>query len=517
LSLLSGLIEQDNLRSKDFTDDKLEKVLDYISEAENWRQINNQVSRSGLEVYDIEKTKCIRLDAAPEQGYHSVKNSKLFEYGYSKHHNPKLGMMKIMLACVDNEINGFGYPLAHLTVPGDQADDGLYIPIIKECEAVLSRCGLNKGKLYLGDSKMGSKENRHYIWDNGNHYLSPLSKIQLPEKERVMMIKEQDEKKYKKVYKKDKQGKRQLIAQGFEQSIEVNYQDKEGKKSKWLERRIYVKSSAYAASQEKALDKKIETTTTAIKALLVRKQGKKSPKNRADLQNAIDEILEASGVMGLLEIQIEEELHKKKVKPYGGRTGRVDKWSTFQIHFTKDEESIIEKKKGMGWQVYATTISKKKLDFEKIVWKYRAQNRIESRFNDLRNKVVPLLPLFLKKDNRIGGLVNVLMLCLKVCSVMEFKIAKNLKKEEAKLDNIFEGNPKRSTSTPTAKRVLQQFKGISIVIINQLEEQDPIITMTDLNPNMLKIIRLLGFKSDIYTKLPEKIQMFFSRKKINET
>lgn len=98
-------------------------------------------------------------------------------------------MMKIMLACVDNEINGFGYPLAHLTVPGDQADDGLYIPIIKECEAVLSRCGLNKGKLYLGDSKMGSKENRHYIWDNGNHYLSPLSKIQLPEKERVMMIK----------------------------------------------------------------------------------------------------------------------------------------------------------------------------------------------------------------------------------------------------------------------------------------------------------------------------------------
>lgn len=516
LDLLAVLSGQENLRSKDFTDDKLEKVLDYLSEQENWEQINAEISKTGLEVYDVEKHPTIRLDAAPQHGHHSVKTSNLFEYGYSKHHNPKLGMMKVMLACMDNEINGFGYPIAHLTVSGEQADDGLYIPVIKECEQVLSACTEIRKKLYVGDSKMSSIENRHYIWKIKEDYLTPLTKVQLPQKERVIIIEEQDEKDYQRVYTKDKSGKRQLVAQGFEQNQQVSYQNEKGQIEEWTERRVYVNSIAYAESQQKSLDKKLTEAIKKIKHLLVRKQGKQSPKNRADLQQAIDTILEELGVVGLLEVNIEEQKHKKKINAYAERPARVEKWSTFNLHFTQNEQAIENKKRMMGWQVYATTISKTKLNFKKIVWKYRGQNKIESRFHDLRNKVVPLLPIFLKKDNRIEGLVNVLMICLKICSVMEFKIAKNLKEQEAELDNIYEGNPKRATTTPTAKRVLQQFKGISIVIINQIKGVAPIVTMTDLNQTMKKIIRLLGFKSDIYTSLPERLELFFSRKNFSE-
>ncbi len=516
LELLIVLSGEPSMRVKDFTDDKLEKVLDYLSDAENWRKISVEISQSSFTIYDIEKNPTIRLDAAPQQGYQSVEESKLFKYGYSKHHNPKLGMLKIMLACMDNEINGFGYPLTHLTVPGSQADDGLYIPIIKECELVLA---VNKNigrKLYVGDSKMGSKENRDFIWLSESDYLVPLSKIQLPEEERVKMIEQQEEKKYKKVYTKNKLGKRQLVAQGFEHYEQISYENKKGKTEERKERRVYVKSTAYAKSQQKAIDNKIEKAIKKIDYLLVSKQGKKTPKHKVDLRLAINEILIAQEVVGLLEVEIEEQKHKKKIKAYGTRSARVEKWSTFQLHFTQDESAISAKKKLMGWQIYATTISKNKLSFDKIVWKYRAQNRIESRFNDLRNKVVPLVPIFLQKDNRIEALINVLMICLKVCSVMEYKIAKSLKEEDEELENIYEGNPKRATAKPTAKRVLKQFKGISIVIINQSKEIVPIVTMTNLNQTTLKIIDLLGFKSDIYTDLSKKIQLLFSRKNFNE-
>ena len=127
-----------------------------MSDIGSWCRINN-----GYTIGDKQET--IRLDAAPFQGHHEVKVSKLFEFGYSKHHNPRLGMLKVMLACIDNEINGFGYPVAHMTVSGEKADDVLYIEMIAQCEETLRGCPAKSRKLYVGDSKMGSKANRYYV------------------------------------------------------------------------------------------------------------------------------------------------------------------------------------------------------------------------------------------------------------------------------------------------------------------------------------------------------------------
>lgn len=518
LILFGSISGQTKLREKDFTDDRLEKALDYLSAEENWRLISNGLNEKSLEVYDLDVQKTIRLDAAPMQGHQNVRVSKLFEYGYSKHHNPKLGMLKIMLACIDNSINGFGYPLAHLTVSGSNADDGLYIPIIVECEQTLSVSNNCYRKLYVGDGKMGSKENRYYIYkETKNDYLVPLSKIQFPQKERVAQITEQSVDTYKQVYNKDKKGNQQLVAQGFEQEHELIYEEEEGKVYKWKERRVYVLSTAYAKSQQKALTEKLVETPKIIQDLLVRKQGKRVPKTRLDLEEKIAEIVSKKGLTGLLQVQIIETEHHRKIRAHKDRAERVETWSTFELVITPNESAIAAKKKLQGWQVYATTVSKEKLDFESVVWKYRYQNRVERRFDDLRNKVVPLVPIFLKKDNRVVALINVLMICLKICSVIEFKVAKKLKEQEEELADIYEGNPKRSTPTPTAKRLLKQFHGVSLVIMGTEPNEIPDIMLTKLKQTQLKIISLFGFESDIYSDLPEKINLFFSQLIISET
>ena len=227
--LLIALSGQSNLTEKDFTDDRLEQTLDYLSKPSNWRRINNSLTGKTLEVYDMDSHKTIRLDAAPMQGHQDVQVSELFEYGYSKHHNPKLGMLKIMLACVDNSLNGFGYPLAHLTVGGATADDVLYRPIIEECEELFAVNHALCRKLYIGDSKISSIANRYYIYQSNNDYLGPLSKRPLSEKERIKEIEAVDEQTYHRVYRKDKSDKQQLIAQGFEQMEQISYEDDQGK------------------------------------------------------------------------------------------------------------------------------------------------------------------------------------------------------------------------------------------------------------------------------------------------
>ncbi len=511
LSVLSG----ESVCAKHFTDDRLEELLDYLSDPGSWRRINNKLTHNSLEVYDLETQTTIRLDAAPFQGHHNLTSSALFKHGHHKHHNPNLGMLKVMLASVDNSINGFGYPLVHMTVSGNQADDVLYISMVKQCEETLAACAIVSRKLYVGDSKMGSQANRYYIFSTKNDYLMPLSRVQLSDNERIKAIDASDSKAYKKAYKTDEKGKKHLIAQGFEQTVEVSYTDEQGEVHTWEERRIFVRSKAYAKSQQAALDNRIQQATDMLNTLLVRKKGKRVPKTKAELEQCVDDIIKDKKVSGLLNISITEHKHSKPVRGYGDKPDRVETWSTFELSVQPDQEAINERKKLLGWQVYATTVDEQKLDFENIVWKYRHQNRIETRFNDLRNKVIPLIPIFLQKDNRVEALINVLMIGLKVCALMEFTVAKNLKKNGEVLDKVYEGNPKRSTTTPTAKRLLRQFKGISMVIL-KYPEQPPQVYLTDLKEKQLKIIQLMGHKPSIYKDLPQKIKLFFSSTKIPE-
>lgn len=515
--LLIALSEQTSLTEKDFTDDRLEQALDYLSKPSNWEGINVGLNRNSLAIYDLDADKTIRLDAAPMQGHQCVEVSQLFEYGYSKHHNPKLGMLKIMLACVDNAVNGFGYPLAHLTVGGATADDVLYRPIIEECEKTFEGKHEFRRKLYVGDSKISSLANRCYIYQSGNDYLGPLSKRQLSGKERIKAIEAADEQTYQQVYKTEQAGKKKpLVAKGFEQIVQVSYEDEQGQAHDWEERQVYVCSIAYATSQHKALKKKLRDIPELLQDLVRTKRGRTRLKTSQEVQEKVDALLSEKGLTGLVEVGIEEEQHTKTLRAYGENPTRQETWSTFSLVIKQNEVAIATRKQLHGWQVYATTVGKEQLDFEKIVWKYRHQNRIESRFNDLRNKVVPLVPIFLSKDNRIEALVNLLMICLKVCCVIEFKVAKQLDEQKEELAGIYEGNPKRSTAKPTAKRLLKQFCNISLVIITLTQGTSPQVLLTDLTDVQLKITKLLAFEPSIYEGLTEKLKLLFLNSNISE-
>jgi len=75
----------------------------------------------------------------------------------------------------------------------------------------------------------------------------------------------------------------------------------------------------------------------------------------------------------LIEVSIQEKREKKKINAYAGKPARIESKSILQIQIHLNEQAIASRKKLAGWQVYATTISQRKLSFEKVVWKYRQQ------------------------------------------------------------------------------------------------------------------------------------------------
>ena len=514
LQLLSG---NKKLSGQDFSDDKLGTLLDYFSEPASWSSIETAVNSKVLGVYRLEAgtdLSTFRLDAAPMQMYGKVKRGGLLQHGYHKHH-ANLPQFKLKLCTLDNAVNNFAYPVCHLTVNGNVSDDELYIAIIKESKKVLSGISaFSSGNLYVGDSKFGSLNNRLAVYKNLDYYLMPLSNVQLSSKERKVLIDKNKATSYEQVFREE-QGEKVLVAEGFEvhQDIEI---DREEAGYEWRERRLFVHSINYAKSQSTALEKRLSKAEASIKQLAKRKQGKAILSKKKDYKDAIATIIQEQKIEDLLKVEILTHKTKIKKRAYGNRPERVETTTSYELVISRQEELIKQRKKYMGWQVYATNAPQSLLPFEKCVWKYRYQSNIESRFDDIRNKMAPLLPVFLQKDNRIKGLVNILLLALKICSMLEYKVAEQLQDRKEILYNVYEGNPNRGTDRPSAKRILTAFEGISLsVILNK--DQFQFALMTPLKPVQQKILSLLDLKDTIYSDLIAKSKLFFSDSIIIET
>ena len=517
LPLLQVLSGEKELSSLDFSDDKLGLLLEKLGNSTAFGEIEVEINKNCLSIYRFEEGEelaTFRLDAAPMQSHGEVKAGGLLQRGYHKHH-AALPQFKVKLCTLDNELNHFAYPVTHLTVSGNTSDDELYIPIIKQSKTVLSGIpGYEKGNLYVGDTKFGAITSRAYVVQCEDYYLMPLSLVQLPLRERQALIKKSIPSSYLSVFREEGDDK-EAIANGFEVVQSLDYQ-LDGVNLSWTERRLFVHGTAYAKSQQHAFDNRLAKMIAQLEDLPTRKQGKAHLITKEEYQEAIDKLLKDNDLVDFLDVKIHTNETSKELRAYGSRPARIEITRTFSIEITKNEAAIAEHKSLLGWQVYATNAPKVLLPFEKCVLKYRHQSNIESSFDDLRNKVAHLVPIYLQKDERIKGLVNLLLLALKVCAVLEYKMAKALSKNDEQLCQIYEGNPKRGSKRPSAKRICKAFDGVAIAIIF-VNYKLQFAIMTNLEPVQTKILNLLNIEKEIYTALADKIQIFFSEKNMSET
>ena len=164
LSSLSSRSGQ-RVTAKDFTDDRLARLLKILSDDDLWQQVEKHISQHIIRAYDLTVEK-VRLDATTAATNHDPDKHPLFQVGRTKQ-DTYAPQFKLMLGALDP----LGLPLATDVVSGEKADDPLYVPVYERIHSILNRSGV----LYIGDSKMGAIETRATIVGDNNFYLMPLS------------------------------------------------------------------------------------------------------------------------------------------------------------------------------------------------------------------------------------------------------------------------------------------------------------------------------------------------------
>ena len=123
----------------------------------------------------------------------------------------------------------------------------------------------------------------------------------------------------------------------------------------------------------------------------------------------------------------------------------------------------------------------------------------ERGFSRLKNRPLGLRPLYLHREDHIVGLVRLLSLALRLLTLVEFVVRRELQAHDEKLAGLYEGNPNRQTNRPTTERLLRAFGNISLTLVNLPGQK--FAHLTPLTPLQSRILSLLGLSPSIYTAL----------------
>jgi len=493
LNTIASILEEPQLRSLDFCDDKLGRLLDRFSNDDKWYEFEQLMGRKILQVYQLDNSDSINIVRSDSFNAPQFRETgEIFRRGYSKQRRSDQPFCKVMISALDP----IALPLAVDILKGSGTDTNHYLPIIRKIQNMLP----GKGNLYVGDSQLGSMPNRLAIHVSGNYYLSPLNKKQVLKEELNRYIDEIKVpiKELPNIFTSLKSKRK--AAYFYEKKEEII--DKE-KGIKWEERRILVYSPDYAQGLIKSFSNRITEAEEKVKILMVRKSGRRISKTIKDLHERISVIIKKYKVEDCFDIECTEVVDKVRVKKYKNRPEEIREIITLQLSIKRKEELIAHKKKRLGWQLYGTNIPEDKMETSKLVITYRDEYKIEHLFDYLVNRDVKLLPIFLKKEERVKGLIRLLTLAMKFSVLIQHQVREQLKKAGKELKGIYPGNKGRKTSRPTTQMLLRVFQGIAIAWIPKGISHN--VRITILNDKQKEVLELLKIK-DAYRRILESLK-----------
>lgn len=498
LKILKRITKQP-IRSKDFTDDRLALCLKYLSKSSDWREIEKNLGINIIRVYDLE-TEIIRLDATLGSVYHNPDYHHLFKVGKAKDgtYGPQF---KLMLSSIDP----LGLPIAMDVLPGNKADDPLYVPIYKKTKEITGGIG----KLVVGDCKMSTMATRATIVLGKDIYLTPLAhaKDEPALLEKLLEPWYERESECELIFLPEdlpQDGSAPLdddaIAYGFEVERERSCMI-DDEMVTWTERLLVVRSKAYIKTMQEGIMSRLARAEEALRNLTPSSgRGKRLIRDEASLLAAIERIEKKYRVQGLLTSSYEKNVTERQIRKYKETPARVERSVRFQIQVERNQKAIDNALFHAGWRIYVTNGDCQTLSMDKAVLVYRDQYIEENIFRRLQGKFLSITPLYIQRDDHAKGLFHLLTIAARLFALGDYLAKNALAEQERELAGIFDGSDKRSTATPTMERMLKAFKNIDLLFV-ALKEHGLQVIVTPLTPVQEDILALLGLPTSLYTDL----------------
>ena len=293
----------------------------------------------------------------------------------------------------------------------------------------------------------------------------------------------------------------------FERSLNVAVA---GQRVEWTERVQVVRSLSLAKHESEKLEQRLSKAEVELLSLTPEPgRGKRQHRDEAGFQVAMTKVLEHHKVTGLLHITWERE--EQRITHYVGR-GRGDpnrpKKTEVHVRYVitgvqRNYLAIQNHKHRLGWRVYGTNLPVKRMSLAQSVIHYRGGWSLERDFHLVKDLPLGIRPLYVRRDDQITGLTHLLTLALRLLTLIETQVRRNLARAGKQMSGLYEGQPSRKTTRPTGVRLLKAFaRGeVTLTRIQMGEQYSWHITL--LSSLQKQILAYLKLSPSLYKRLIE--------------
>jgi transposase len=300
------------------------------------------------------------------------------------------------------------------------------------------------------------------------------------------------------VYREQQDGALELLAEGYERQVPLSLETA-GQLQGGTERRLVGRSVRQAQAAETALRARVARAIAAVAALNQRGRGQKGFEEVSALRQAVVSIVQRHGVEEFLWLRYTQHTTRRAVRAYRGRPARGEEARQATVEVRVDEAVLEAAVRRWGWRVYGTNQPRAQVPLAQAVLAYRSAYLVERSLGRLKGHPLSLTPMYVQRDDHATGLIRLLSIALRVLTLLEFIGRRQLAAEGATLTGLYAGNPTRETARPTAERLLEAFREITLTLMEG--SQQIYRHLTALSPHQQRILEILGFSSEVYTRL----------------
>jgi transposase len=190
-------------------------------------------------------------------------------------------------------------------------------------------------------------------------------------------------------------------------------------------------------------------------------------------------------------------------RPGPKRVPQTTQTCPFTVEATARPEAIEDFNPLAGWRIYVTNTTVSRLSLTEAVQSYRQEWQPEHGFHRLKGGLLAITPLYLRDDDRLRGLLLLLGMALRVLTLTEFVVGRDLSAMGDTLKGLYDGNPNRATDRPTGERLLKAFHHLTLYRHHTPERVW--YEVTPLSLLQKRILCALGIPETIYNTPPAPI------------
>jgi transposase len=157
----------------------------------------------------------------------------------------------------------------------------------------------------------------------------------------------------------------------------------------------------------------------------------------------------------------------------------------------------------LGWRGQGTKAPAHQLSLPEALGHSRGGWSLARDCHLVKDLPLGLSPLFVWTEDQIMGRTRLLTLALRLLTLMETQVRRELEQAQDPVAGLYEAQPTRTTERPPGKRILQAFARAKLTLTRVDMETARAWHLTSLSPLHVRLLHSLRLPVSLYTALAD--------------